>query len=185
MGRDKALLEWNGRSLWREQAQKLSALSPARLLLSCREEQGLDAGGEHAETVFDPPGNSGPLGAVVRCLEVAAMPLLVLAVDMPAMTAVFLRDLLSEWRDEESGLVGRSSRGFEPLAAIYPQRALPFLHHQLAIQNYRMQSALSFLVEEGIMRVRELGPSELPLFRNANTPEEYATWKTSAPQASP
>jgi hypothetical protein len=59
------------------------------------------------------------------------------------------------------------------------------LHHQLAIQNYRMQSALSFLVEEGIMRVRELGPSELPLFRNANTPEEYATWKTSAPQASP
>jgi molybdopterin-guanine dinucleotide biosynthesis protein A len=185
MGRDKALLEWKGRSLWREQARKLSELSPARLLLSCREEQGLDAGSEHAETILDPPGNPGPLGAIARCLEVAGMPLLVLAVDMPDMTAVFLRGLLSEWGGQESGLVGRSKYGFEPLAAIYPQRALLLLRDQIAIQNYRMQSALNILVEEGIMRVREVSQAELPLFRNANTPEEYAAWKTSAPQASP
>ena len=185
MGRDKALLDWHGEPLWRVQANKLSALSPERLLLSCREEQGLEAEEEYAEPVFDPPDNPGPLGAIVRCLEVAEMPLVVLAVDMPYMTVAFLRGLLAEWRDEETGLVAHTGHGFEPLAAIYPQRALFLLRNQLAMQNYRMQSALEFLVGEGIMRVHELGGEEVPLFNNANTPEEYAAWKTSAPQASP
>lgn len=185
MGSDKALLDWHGEPLWRVQANKLSALSPERLLLSCREEQGLNAGEVYAEAVFDPPDNPGPLGAIARCLKVAALPLLVLAVDMPDMSVGFLRALLAEWRDEETGLVARTGYGFEPLAAIYPQRALPLLRNQMAMQNYRMQSALGFLVAEGIMRVHELGGEEVPLFNNANTPEEYAAWKTSAPQASP
>lgn len=185
MGRDKALLDWHSEPLWRVQANKLSVVSPARLLLSCREEQGLEAGEVYAEPVFDPPDNPGPLGAIARCLEAAALPLLVLAVDMPGMTTDYLRGLLAEWRDGDTGLVGRSAYGFEPLAAIYPQRALPLLRNQMAMGNYRMQSALEFLAGEGIMRVRELASVELPLFRNANTPEEYAAWKTSEPQASP
>lgn len=184
MGEDKARLDWEGAPLWKVQASKLSALSPKRLLVSFRGEQALEVGEVYGEAVLDPPDNPGPLGAIVRCLELAEMPLLVLAVDMPGMTPEFLRELLVEWRDEETGLVCRAAHGFEPLAAIYPQRALPLLRNQLAMRNYRMQAALSFLAAEGIVRVRALRRDEVPLFNNANTPEEYAAWKTSAPPAS-
>jgi molybdopterin-guanine dinucleotide biosynthesis protein A len=165
------------------QLQKLAALTPARLLLSCRKEQGLALDDAATETVYDPPDNPGPLGAIIICLETVKLPLLVLAVDMPGMTVEFLQTMLPA--NEDQGVVCRSSHGFEPLAALYVPSALPLLHRQMNAGNFRMQAALGLLVDAGLMRLRELREDEVLLFRNANTPEEYAAWKTVAPPASP
>jgi molybdenum cofactor guanylyltransferase len=188
MGADKALLDWRGTPLWRMQIGKLIDLNPKRLLLSCREEQNLK--NVFAEFVFDPPENPGPLGAIVRSLEVAQMPLLVLAVDMPAMTVEFLHSMLDQCGDGACGVVCTRGSGhgvpgphFEPLCAVYPPGALALLRESLLGRNHRMQDAVAGLVASGLMRVRALNPGEVPLFFNANTPEEYA-WTKPAPPAS-
>lgn len=207
MGADKALLDWHGAPLWRGQLGKLIELNPDRLLLSCREEQHLK--NVFAEFVFDPPDNPGPLGAIVRCLEVAnakerdlpgpgeriaggtePVPLLVLAVDMPHMTPAFLLSMLKQCDGSSAGLVCRRGTGngvpgpfLEPLCAVYPAAALPLMREALAGRNLKMQDAVESLVAAGLMQVRGLNAGEVPLFFNANTPEEY-TWTKSAPPAS-
>ncbi|MCE9520084.1 MAG: molybdenum cofactor guanylyltransferase [Verrucomicrobia bacterium] len=188
MGADKALLDWNGVPLWRAQLGKLIELNPDRLLLSCRKEQNLK--NVFAEFVFDPSENPGPLGAIERCLEMAQLPLLVLAVDMPAMTVDFLSSMIDQCGDAATGLVCVQASGhgvhgplFEPLCAVYPPGALALLREASQKKNYRMQDAVAALVADGLMQVRQLQADELPLFFNANTPEEYA-WTKPAPPAS-
>src|SRR6478672_3356741 len=91
MGRDKAFLDWHGGPLWECQFDKLARLTPALLLISCREDQKIAS--DRAEVLHDPPGNQGPLPALARCLERAQMPLLALAVDMPHVTVSLLQEL--------------------------------------------------------------------------------------------
>lgn len=181
MGRDKALLDWHGTPLWRLQLNKLIALNPERLLISRRDDQEFKT--LLADHVIDPPDNPGPLGAIVRCLEMAPLPLLVLAVDMPRMTAEFLQSMIDECSDASRGLICKSSDGLEPLCAIYPPGALGLMKDALAEGCFRMRAVAERLVEAGWLRVRDLMPDEVPLFFNANTPEEYA-WMTPAPPAS-
>lgn len=181
MGTDKALLDWRGVPLWRMQLGKLIDLNPDRLLLSCREEQSLK--NVFAEFVFDQPDNPGPLGAIVRCLELAQIPLLVLAVDMPAMTGDFLNVMLHACADGARGIVYENVNGFEPLCAVYPPGALVMLRDFILEKNYRLQDATAALVAADLMQVRRLQADEVPLFFNANTPEEY-TWTKPSPPAS-
>ncbi len=188
MGTDKALLDWQGVPLWRAQLGKLIDLNPFRLLLSCREEQNLK--NVFAQFVFDSPENPGPMGVIVHCLEMVQLPLLVLAVDMPAMTVDFLRSMLDQCGNAATGLVCAQSSGhgvpgplFEPLCAVYPPGALAMLRESLLKKNHRMQDAVAALVAAELMQAHQLQANELPLFFNANTPEEY-TWTIPSPPAS-
>lgn len=176
MGRDKAMLDWCGAALWRVQLGRLIELNPEHLLLSRRAEQEFKT--LLADHVIDPPDNPGPLGAIVRCLEIAQLPLLVLAVDMPCMTTTFLASLIQSG----DGVVCREPNGFQPLCAVYPASALPLIRAAIQEQNYKMQSVVGQLVAEGLMKARDLQPDEVPLFFNTNTPEEYA-WTKPAPPA--
>ena len=106
MGTDKAFLDWHGRPLWEHQLEKLRALEPMRLLLSCREGQEFPAGESSAgmatacpcsplpeqsstggsrgqakampalRLVFDAQKDCGPLGGVASCLGACDAPLL-------------------------------------------------------------------------------------------------------------
>lgn len=177
MGRDKAMLDWCGAALWRLQLSKLVELNPDRLLLSRREDQ--ECKTLLADHIIDPPENPGPLGAIVRCLEMAQLPLLVLAVDMPHMIYTFMASMF----ETGDGIVCRGPEGFEPLCAVYPVGALPIMRTALQERSFKMQTVVEQLVAEGLMKVRDLQPDEVPLFFNANTPEEYA-WTKPAPPAS-
>lgn len=156
MGRDKALIEWQGMPLWRFQLAKLRELNPERLLISCREEQGLHG---EAEIVFDPPGSDdGPLGGITRCLERVEMPLLVLAVDMPWMTTAFLRDEVLR------GGFFRGEHGFEGLAAVYEPRMLPSMQEALRAGKLGLQRVIG----ESSPEIRSIEPEQAEFFRNAN-----------------
>ncbi len=160
MGRDKALIEWEGLLLWEFQLKKLLTLDAQRVLVSCRKEQELHG---PAEFVFDPPGvDDGPLGAITRCLELVEMPLLVLAVDMPWMPGDFLRERVLE------GGFFRGEHGIETLAAVYEPLMLPLM--QRALRERRL--SLQRVIEEAAPAFHEITPEERPLFRNANAPEE-------------
>lgn len=164
MKQDKALLDWHGQPLWQVQLNKLQALQPAHLLLSCRREQPL-APPADVEVVFDPENtDDGPLGAITRCLERVQMPLLVLAVDMPWMSVEFLREKLT------SGGFFRGAHGYEALAALYTPAMLPFMHAALKEQRLALQPVIEACVHSGLAITHTLDDEQLPFFYNANTP---------------
>jgi molybdopterin-guanine dinucleotide biosynthesis protein A len=171
MGRDKAWLDWHGEPLWKLQLGKLEELDPALLLISCRQEQQLDA--SHAEVLHDPPENQGPLPALTRCLERAKMPLLALAVDMPQVTASLLRELVAfDVAAPASGAVFRGAQGYEPLCALYPPEVLPLLQEAITEGNLRMQSFVQRAVDSGMLRAIPLSKEQEALFLNVNTPAD-------------
>ena len=126
MGRDKALLPLpDGRLLWQRQLDVLRALEPAELFISGPARPGFPA---DVPTVGDiGPTMLGPLGGIAAVLAtMRSARLLVLAVDLPMMTAAFLRGLLRHDPSQTQGAIPQAADGFfEPLAAIYPRTALP------------------------------------------------------------
>jgi molybdopterin-guanine dinucleotide biosynthesis protein A len=159
MGRDKAWLDWRGEALWQHQLGKLMELDPAKLLLSCREEQKL---------------HSGPLPALARCLDHAQLPVLALAVDMPHVTVALLRELLDLSIGTTFGVVFHGADGYEPLCALYPPAALPLLRGSLARGNLRMQAFVQDAVDAGLLRVIPLSKGREAHFISLNTPADLA-----------
>lgn len=181
MRQDKALLDWHGQPLWLVQMHKLASLQPEHLFIASRSEQALQTSFDHdlpssdAPITFvnDPPDEDcGPIGAIARCLRLASSHLLVLAVDMPVMTAAFLREHLLTKASEAKSLVCRGTHGFEALAAIYAPSALPFFEAASISGRFALQPLLAELVGAGLCDVVELHGGEEPFFANANTPEE-------------
>lgn len=177
MGRDKAFLDWQGRPLWRVQLEKLLALQPAQLFLAAREEQNFAAelsmaGFDSSVTLLnDPPDEDcGPIAAIERCVERAADSLLVLAVDMPLMTSDFLRESLLSQAADGRGVVARVGDAFEPLAAVYSRRALPFFQEALVCESFALQPLIRRLGDAGVASVIDLPRENEILFANVNTP---------------
>ncbi|WP_265593760.1 molybdenum cofactor guanylyltransferase [Verrucomicrobium sp. BvORR034] len=174
MGQDKALLEWGGKLLWQVQLGKIISLNPDRVLLSCREEQGLRPIPAGTEPIYDPPDNQGPLPALLRCLNLARLPLLVLGVDMPGMTTGFLGEIVRRGLVVPGrGLVYEGARGFEPLAALYPVEVLPLLQEALDKGNYRLQAFIRGAVEAGLLEALPVPAHAVRYFSNLNTPEDF------------
>lgn len=174
MGQDKALLDWGGKPLWQVQLGKIATLNPERLLLSCREEQALSPVPPEVQPVYDPPDNQGPLPAIWRCLDQVQLPLLVLGVDMPGMTADFLGEIVQRGIAVPGrGIVYEGARGFEPLAALYPVEVLPLLKEAVDTGNYRLQAFVRAAVEAGLLEALPVPPQAAGCFSNLNTPEDF------------
>lgn len=175
MGRDKARLDWQGRPLWQAQLDKLRALQPARLLVACREEQGLhQTPGADVAWLFDPAGDdSGPLGAIERALTATALPLLVLAVDLPAMPAAFLDRGLRAPAEPGRGRFFETAQGIEPLAGWYDPVLLPLLQEALARRELGLQRLLRRADGLGLATLRRAEAGEEAFFANANTPADW------------
>lgn len=172
MGRDKAFLEVNGEPMWRRQLMLLETLAPAELLI---------AGPSHAnwaaarcEILQDAVPDSGPLGGIVAGLRrITTRSLLVLAIDLPLMTAEFLAQLLRSCA-KDIGVVPKQADRFEPLAAVYPKAALPLAENALQVREYSVQRFAALCIERQLLRERMITPDEERLFLNANTPADFA-----------
>ncbi len=172
MKQDKALLHWHGQDLWQAQLHKLQSIGASHVLLSCRREQPLFPG-DDVEIVHDPEGiNDGPLGAIIRCLERVQMPLLVLAVDMPWMTAAFLRQHLVPTAEPVCGQFYRGPHGDEVLAGLYVPAMLPLMQAALREKHLALQPVIEACVKSGSAMTCLLGPDQIAFFHNANTPED-------------
>lgn len=174
MKQDKALLHWHGQDLWQAQLHKLQSIGADRVLLSCRSDQPLFVSpSEEVEVVHDPEGaDDGPLGAITRCLEQVQMPLLVLAVDMPWMTAAFLRDQLHKHESPDKGWFFRGPHGDESLAGLYVPSMLPMMQDALSKKDLKLQHVIEAAVHADLAITHALGEEQMPFFHNANTPAD-------------
>lgn len=169
MGRDKAFLEIDGQPLWRRQIETLRALSPEQLMISGPPQEAW----REFEIAADVIAGAGPLAGVATALRKCTSPrLVVLAVDLPAMTADFLRSLLARCSDDQ-GLVPHSSRGFEPLAAVYPTRCVALAASSLLDRDFSMESFVQGALRKKLLREHTISQPEEHLFANLNTPADY------------
>ena len=176
MGCDKATLNFLGVPLWLHQIATLRAVRPTELFISGRE-QGpysqnyLGVGEPGIRVVMDPAPGLGPLAGIATALRSAhCHSVLILAVDLPAMSPHFLSALVLN--SQGDGLVPQDPDGFEPLAAVYTKKCLPLAESLLISGSLSLQFFVRRAVALGLIRVQKLQPSERGLFLNLNRPAD-------------
>jgi molybdopterin-guanine dinucleotide biosynthesis protein A len=133
---------------------------------------------ERDEWVRDSATGAGPVAGILGALEWAregavAAHVMILAVDMPRASLGLLTSLREGVRPGR-GVVTSGDEGFEPLCACYPAEAFEPLLGRVGAGQNKLQTLVSLLVEDGLMAVRSLSPSEQVDFFNLNTPEDLA-----------
>jgi molybdopterin-guanine dinucleotide biosynthesis protein A len=165
-GRDKALAEIEGVTLVERARRTLAAV--------CAEVVIADGGRgllATAESAPDGPGAGPAAGILGAALRRPGRPLLVLACDLPRVTAALLERIAGA---EGDWVVPRLAAGLEPLCALYRPRAL----EELARQVRSGELALHRLAAADL-RVRYLDAADLAdlgdperLLWNVNTPDD-------------
>jgi molybdenum cofactor guanylyltransferase len=170
MGCDKAGLVLGGVPLWQRQLATLRALGPSELLISGPlDGPWRDAG---AECIPDQTPGAGPLGALATILpRMRNQCAVVLAVDLPEMTAGFLRRLLTA-ASAGRGIVPVLDDRFEPLAAIYPQALAPLAAQHLTAGRRPLQDFVREGIAAGWLEAHSVSEADRHLFRNVNTPAD-------------
>jgi molybdopterin-guanine dinucleotide biosynthesis protein A len=140
--------------------------------------------------VRDPEPYPGPLVGLLtgwRALPPTVDAALVLAVDMPGVPPVLLRQLLRWLEDEPAveAVVPYLGERWQPLLAAYRRRCLPVLHALVEGGSRRLQDLPAALKVRPVSldQLRALDPSDRCL-ANLNTPADYAAalaaWNPSA-----
>lgn len=133
--------------------------------------------GLSARVVLDAYPGLGPLGAVVTALDAEPhTPVLVIAGDMPHVSPALLAALVDRHaRTRVHATVPESSRGLEPLCAVYAPAARATLAAGLASGDLSLQSALRRL-DLDVMPATDVAAFGDPdtLFRNINAPGDLA-----------
>jgi molybdopterin-guanine dinucleotide biosynthesis protein A len=170
MGRDKALLAWEGTDLLGHTLDRLRAVCRQVRILSGAERRYADRG---VPVVLDPTRDAGSLAGIVAGLEAAEGAGVFLGLDLPFVPASLLAHLLA-LADGADAVVPVSPGGPEPLCAVYGHGCLAPARRCIAEGRLKMTA---FWPE---VRVRHVGTADLAafgdpghLFRNLNTPEEY------------
>ena len=178
MGRDKALLSVAGEPLLVRQTRLLVEAGAAEVLIS----QSSDRPGRNwphlphthtqTRTVWDLPGDLGPLAGLGAVLQAAQSDrVLVVAVDLPSLSVVFLQELVSA-SSSTAGVVCRTHHGWEPFLTVYPSFALTAIKSAIARHELACQSLIQQGIAEGwLVEFRPKGGSLIP-FTNWNYPED-------------
>jgi molybdopterin-guanine dinucleotide biosynthesis protein A len=149
MGSDKALIEIDGRPLVRLVAERVAECADPVLLAS-----GAAPRFESLpyEEIPDAVSSAGPISGLVAALSASPHDLVVAAaVDMPFVSADVFR-LLLELRTHEDAVVPVTSKGKQPLHALYHRSALSHLADALEQGRYGLREALAGLNVREVVR---------------------------------
>lgn len=172
MGRDKAWLEIGGLPLVSRAADTLRAAGIEEIFISGR--AGSDYSALPCPVLFDLEPDCGPLAGIERALAASQAPLtLVLAVDLPQMTAGFLRELAAGC-DPLTGVVPILDGELEPLAAVYPRRCQALARECLRNAQYSARRFAEMCRREGTVKTMPVSPAAAACFVNWNTPAHAA-----------
>jgi molybdenum cofactor guanylyltransferase len=172
MGRDKAALLVDGEPLWQRQLNTLRGTQPAEVFISGP----LDGpyGNTGVGIVPDAELLLGPLGGITAALKACAAEwLLVLAVDLPHMTSDYLLQMVRAATQSDAGSIPViEGAKLEPLAAVYPKRALPVAEARCLAKQLKLADFISDLEARGWMQRMEVSAEEAAYFTNWNSPDD-------------
>lgn len=169
MGRDKALLEVDGKPLLVHAIERLRPHVRELLVIGDPRKYGRF----HEDVVPDDVEGAGPLGGIVTAMGQARHDrLLVLACDVPGVNDALLRRLTRELADEADALVPRHAGQLEPLMAAYHRRCADAFLGCLMTGRLAMHVAL----DEVRTAYLDITPGDegwpADLFRNLNAPDD-------------
>ncbi len=166
MGTDKGLIAWHGKPQ-REYLLDLFRQIGLPACLSIRPDQ-LNQALPTDCLIPDAHGPIGPAGALRSAMDAyPGRAWLVVACDLPLVTADFLHWLIQH-RDPERLFTGcATSFGPEPLAAIWEPAARGCLTRQVDAGDYSLRKVL----EDQLVKI--VSPPDPTLLLNANSPEDY------------
>jgi molybdopterin-guanine dinucleotide biosynthesis protein A len=170
-GRDKSALVLGGESILTRQLRELAQVTGDVMIVGghpSRERIGT------ARVVTDRIRESGPLGGLHAALaEALGTALVVVACDMPNISAPFLSHLLT-LTCEADVVVPKTAGGYHPMCAAYTRACLEPVTRRLADGRLKM-TGLFEDVRVRIVTAQEIGAFGDPdqLLANVNTPDEY------------
>jgi molybdopterin-guanine dinucleotide biosynthesis protein A len=170
MGRDKATLLFDGEPLWARQIALLRELRPETILISVRAVPSWVP--PDVTFVLDQPPSRGPLSGIAAALaSMQSSHLFALAVDLPRMTAMHLRELAG-MAQPGRGIIPLNQDRLEPLSAIYPREAAVAAQNALSSQDVSMTSFSRELLRQQLLKEYVLGPGQAAFYSNVNAPED-------------
>lgn len=176
MGQDKATLRVGSESLLERQLRLLREAGAAELLVSLRPDSHqpqLPPGFADLRFVIDRHPGVGPIAGLEALLTAARHPLvLVLAVDLPAITPDFLT-LLAARSTRQCGVIPARGPQLEPLAAIYPPMALEIARLQIQRGEFALTRFAERCLDTSVLRQWPLAPDEERLLTNWNRPDDW------------
>lgn len=177
LGMDKRTARLGDISLLDRAVDLLAAVSDD-VLVAARDSTGVPAG---VRVVPDALPDRGPMAGILAGLRLARWErLLVIPVDMPLLTPVFLRFLVDA--DPDAAItVPRWQGGLEPLVAVYHAACTPALAELVD----RGTTAVHAFINSAGLRVHHVDEPEIRahgdparLFLNINTPEDLTNAET-------
>lgn len=178
MGRDKAGLELNGRTLLAHQIAVARALGAATVFISGR--AGVDYARQDCPLLYDAWPEAGPLAGIERGLAGATTPLLlILAIDLPHLQRSTLHRLAAACRANCGAVPFHDGRP-EPLAAFYPRSAHALAVQALANGHYAVGDFVAACQTAKLVEPHALRPEEIPEFANWNTPADLPSGRSQS-----
>jgi molybdenum cofactor guanylyltransferase len=173
MGRDKALLSIEGSLLVERTAERVRAAAGNVTLIGAPERYAYLGLPVLPDLMPDggPSGPGGPICGLHTALKTNRADWnLVVACDMPGLTAGFLSDLLAAAKQLGCAcLVPQTDSGLHPLCAVYHRRAGDAVHFAIQHKLFKMHDLL-----KSLGAVSWPVPDASPL-ENVNTPLEWGT----------
>jgi molybdopterin-guanine dinucleotide biosynthesis protein A len=172
-GADKASLTVGRARIIDRQLDALSAVADDIRIVGHDPRRYADFG---IRVIPDAIAGAGALGGIYTALlDAAHERLLVIACDLPFVTAPLLARLVEESRgaDDVDAVVPRSARGLEPLCALYRTRCAAAVRNRIEKGSLQVAGLLD-AVRTRILEPDALAPyDEGALFENVNTPHDH------------
>ncbi len=157
MGRDKALLPWNGRTLLEHVAEVVRAAAGNVTVIGHEVYRSLGL-----TVIPDAIPDCGPLGGLLTAFQATTGDrVLLVACDMPEVTVGLLQGLISGTGD---AVVAESGGRLHPLCAVYHRRLLPEVQAAVHGRSLKMHDFLSHI------EVQRWPVSDANLLINMNAP---------------
>jgi molybdenum cofactor guanylyltransferase len=171
MGRDKAFMEFEGRTLLSRALDLAHSITSNVSIVGSREKFS-----DYAPVVEDIFRDRGPLAGIHAALLTSQTDLnLMLGVDMPFVTQAFLRHLIAVARHaaDDVAVVPSSAGRLQPLCAVYHREFARVAEKSLGSGRNKI-NPLFDIVPTRILEEAELEGAGFStgIFRNLNTPEE-------------
>lgn len=168
-GRDKSAIQVDGTSMLERQLAVLGELSDDLLIVGS---VGQPAQGG-ARQIEDRVPGCGPIGGLDAALRSARdHEILILACDMPYVTARFLAYLLAHAAGVDA-VVPRTERGYHPLCGVYTRACQAVVEQRLAARKFAMLGVLDAVRVRTVerMEIEQFGEPDR-LLTNVNTPDD-------------
>lgn len=169
MGREKPLIEINGKSLIQTSIDLLSPFC-SEVIISANSDIYNQFG---KKVIKDEIANCGPIGGIYSSIKHSSSKLnLILASDTPYIDAEIIEYLISNASDNRITAIVQPNGHIEPLCAIYPSNITNNLENHIKSVNYKLINILHDLDFKPLLIDETNDFFTERSFKNLNTPED-------------